>query len=312
MSAQRISQIDPSDIRLLRVFVKIVECGGFSGAQAELNVSASTISTQIAALESRLGIRLCSRGRVGFSLTDKGRRVYGAAKRLEYAIDDFRGGIGELRGKLVGDLHVAVVDSTVTNADIRLDETLARFAGRDHSVHVSLHVMEPARIEQSVLDGQVHVGISAFYHHVPALTYEHLCFERHSLYCGRRNRLFAALPDRVPREDVMQADYVARGYMTQREVPRVAGLKVGATAHDMEAALTLVRSGAYIAHLPEHYAACWVAQGELRPILPETFGFSSEFEFVVRKGAAGEGIVRAFVDDLRSSHRPPADPAKTL
>jgi DNA-binding transcriptional LysR family regulator len=231
---------------------------------------------------------------------------------LEYAIDDFRGGIGELRGKLVGDLHVAVVDSTVTNADIRLDETLARFAGRDHSVHVSLHVMEPARIEQSVLDGQVHVGISAFYHHVPALTYEHLCFERHSLYCGRRHRLFSALPDGVRREDVMQADYVARGYMTQREVPRVAGLKVGATAHDMEAALTLVHSGAYIAHLPEHYAASWVAQGELRPILPDTFGFSSEFEFVVRKGAAGVGIVRAFVDDLRSSHRPPADPAKTL
>jgi DNA-binding transcriptional LysR family regulator len=70
----------------------------------------------------------------------------------------------------------------------------------------------------------------------------------------------------------------------------------------MEAALTLVRSGAYIAHLPEHYAASWVRSGDLRPILPETFGFESEFEFVVRKGATGVGIVRAFVDDLRASH----------
>lgn len=308
--SQRSPRLDPSDIKLLRVFMKIVECGGFSGAQAELNVGASTISTQIATLESRLGMRLCSRGRVGFNLTEKGRRVYGAAKRLEEAIDDFRGGIGELSGRLVGDLHVAVVDSIVTNTEIRLHDTIARFAGRDHSVHVSLHIMEPAKIEKSVLDGEMHVGIGPFYHHVPVLTYEHLSFERHSLYCGQRHWLFAAGPDR--REDVMQAAYVARGYLTHREVPRVAGFKVGATAYDMEAALTLVRSGAYIAHLPEHYAAAWVDSGELRPILPNTFGFESEFEFVVRKGSAGLGIVRAFLDDLRSSHRSPPDPAKTL
>jgi LysR family transcriptional regulator, transcriptional activator for bauABCD operon len=298
----RPSQLDPSDIKLLRLFTKIVECGGFSGAQAELNVSASTISTQIATLESRLGMRLCTRGRVGFSLTDKGRRVYASARRLEEAIDEFRGGIGELRGKLVGELHVAVVDSTITNVNFHLHYTISRFAARDHSVHISLHIMEPALIEKRVLDGQVHIGIGAFYHHVPPLTYEHLCFERQGLYCGGRHPLFAVPADRIRRDQVLQADYVARGYMTQRQVPRVAGLKVAATAFDMEATLTLIRSGSYIGHLPEHYAASWVDRGELRPLLPETFGFGSDFEFVMRRGAADFGIIRAFVDDLRSSH----------
>ena len=72
-------QLDPSDIKLLRLFRKIVDCGGFAGAQAELNVSASTISSQMSTLESRLGMRLCDRGRVGFRVTDKGWRVYASA-----------------------------------------------------------------------------------------------------------------------------------------------------------------------------------------------------------------------------------------
>lgn len=302
MPRTREPQLDPSDIKALRLFIKVVECGGFAGAQAELNVGASTISTQMATLESRLGMRLCNRGRVGFSLTDKGRRVYAAAKRLEDAIDGFRHDIGELRGRLVGELHIGMVDSTVSNDDCRLHDAIARFAGRDHSVHVTLHILEPAMIEKRLLDGGLHIGIGAFYHHVPALTYEHLFFEHQELYCGRRHALFTAAPDEVDRDAILRADYVARGYLTQRLVPPTAGLNAAATAFDMEASLTMVRSGAFIGHLPAHYAASWVEQGELRSLLPETFGFRSEFEFVLRNGSSDLRVMRAFLDDLRAAH----------
>ena len=299
MSFSREPQLDPSDIKLLRLFIKVVECGGFSGAQAELNVGASTVSTQMATLESRLGIRLCNRGRVGFSMTDKGRRVYAAAKRLEGAIDDLRSEIGELRGKLVGDLHIGVVDSTVTNCDFHLDGAIGRFCNRDNAVHITLHIMEPAMIEKSVLDGKLQIGIGAFYHHVPALAYEHLIRERHGLYCGARHAFFPLAPNGLSREDVLEAAYIARGYVAPRHLPPVAGLKVAATAYDMEAALTMIRSGAFIGHLPEHYAAGYVERGELRPILPAVFGFDSDFELVLRKGPGESRVVKAFVEDLR-------------
>jgi DNA-binding transcriptional LysR family regulator len=45
----------------------VVECGGFTPAQAELNISASALSTKMAALETRLGMRLCQRD--GFALS---------------------------------------------------------------------------------------------------------------------------------------------------------------------------------------------------------------------------------------------------
>jgi len=304
MSANREPQLAPSDIKLLRLFLKVVECGGFSGAQAELNVSASSISTQTATLESRLGVRLCERGRVGFRLTEKGRRVYASALRLEDAIDTFRMDIGEIRGKLVGELQVGIVDSTATNPDCRLHEAVTLFSRRDHAVHITLHVAEPAALEQRLLDGRLHIGIGAFYHHVPGLAYSHLFHEGQSLYCGKGHPFFRRAPNDLEAEEVRAALYVGRGYIA-RDLPPVAGLNVAATAFDMEASLTLIRSGSYIGHLPRHFAQDWELRGELRCILPEQFDFISEFEDVQRRGGASLRLVRAFLEDLRRAHAPP-------
>lgn len=301
MPINREPQLAPSDVKLLRLFLKVVECGGFSGAQAELNVSASSISTQMATLESRLGIRLCERGRVGFRLTEKGRRVHASALRLEDAIDVFRLDIGEMRGKLVGELQIGIVDSTVTNPDCRLHAAVARFSRRDHAVHITLHIGEPAALEKRLLEGRLHIGIGAFYHHVPGLSYQHLFFEEHSLYCSVAHPFFERAPNRLASEEVLRAACVSRGYIARQAAP-IPGLSVAATAYDMEASLMLIRSGAYIGHLPKHFAREWENLGELRCILPTQFDFVSDFEYALRKGVSSLRLVQAFLDDLRHAH----------
>ncbi|WP_243747190.1 LysR family transcriptional regulator [Yersinia pestis] len=60
------------DLRLLRVFKAVVDCGGMSAAELELNISLSTISKHIKDLEQRLGLTLCQRGREGFAVTERG------------------------------------------------------------------------------------------------------------------------------------------------------------------------------------------------------------------------------------------------
>ena len=67
----------------------VVRCGGFSAAQATLNVSQSTISEQMTTLETRLGLKLCERGRSGFRLTEHGVATYEAAQRLQVAVESF-------------------------------------------------------------------------------------------------------------------------------------------------------------------------------------------------------------------------------
>src|ERR1044071_3670900 len=44
------------DVKLLRVFTRVVEHGGFSAAQAELGISQASISTYMSDLEARLGV----------------------------------------------------------------------------------------------------------------------------------------------------------------------------------------------------------------------------------------------------------------
>src|SRR6218665_663285 len=51
------------DLRLIRVFLAIVDAGGLSAAQRTLNVGQPTLSSQLATLETRLGFSLCARGR---------------------------------------------------------------------------------------------------------------------------------------------------------------------------------------------------------------------------------------------------------
>lgn len=70
----------------------------------------------------------------------------------------------------------------------------------------------------------------------------------------------------------------------------------------MEATLTMVRSGAFIGHLPDHYARPRADRRELRPLLPERFDFVSEFEIAVRRGISGVRVVRAFIEDLCHAH----------
>ena len=67
-----LGQLHDPDLHLLRLFVTVVEAGGFSAAQGVLGLSQPSISQQMARLETRLGYRLCSRGKRGFALTDGG------------------------------------------------------------------------------------------------------------------------------------------------------------------------------------------------------------------------------------------------
>ncbi|MGH8357340.1 MAG: LysR family transcriptional regulator, partial [Pseudomonas sp.] len=83
-------QLSGLDFKLLRVFKAVVEAGGFSAAQNELNVGLAAISKQISDLEIRIGMRLCTRGREGFGLTEEGKLVYQASIELFASVDSFR------------------------------------------------------------------------------------------------------------------------------------------------------------------------------------------------------------------------------
>ena len=292
-------RLDAADIRLLRVFAQIVEAGGFSAAQIALNVSQSTISAKMAELEARLGTRLCRRGRAGFSLTDSGRRVYEASQILFRALDEFSAHVGDVRGRLVGDLHIAAIDALASNPDCKLADAVDRFKQRGGAVQLTLHIANPLEIERAVLDGRFHLGIGTFPRHAPGLTYRFLFEEEQQLFCGRGHPFFKRNDRTLTIRDCEASEYVKRGYYAGSL--RQGSFRPGnetATAFNMEATATLILSGRFIGHLPTHYAEPWVKRGELRSLLPSRAAYRTRFELVQRKGPPPAPAIDLFYADL--------------
>ena len=297
-----IGRLSKTDLHLLAVFMTVVETGGFAAAQVALNLGQSTVSRHMGDLETRLGMRLCQRGRVGFRLTDKGRIVYESCQKLFNALESFRTEVGAMRGELVGELSIAVIDNWITDTGSPLAGALATFKDRGRQVQITIHSLAPDEIERAVLDGRVGLGIGVFHQHRPGLVYESLYQDPVELYCGHGHPLFvAAAEGRVPK-DLESADLVRRGYLSEGQVaPLTAKLPSSATAHQIEGVAFMILSGRYIGYLPISYAARWVALDRMRSLLPDCFRLITNIETVTRKGAALSLVSQAFLDLLKES-----------
>jgi DNA-binding transcriptional LysR family regulator len=91
----------------MKIFVRVVETGSFSGVARENAATQSAVSKQVAALEGHLGVKLLSRSTRALSLTEEGEAFFPEARRL---VADFEAAEGRLRGgraRLTGWLRVA-------------------------------------------------------------------------------------------------------------------------------------------------------------------------------------------------------------
>ena len=299
LEAKQQAALDGIDVNLLRMFCVIVESNGFSAAQARMNISAAAISSKMAALEDRLGLRLCQRGRAGFSLTSEGQKVYEAATAIFKSHVAFVREVSQLREELVGRLEMGIVDSTVTNPDMQLSAMVRRFCLKHPQVHLALNVMEPPDIERALLDRKLQIGISAFYHHVPGLQYSPLLEELHQLYCGRGHALFDRAPDRIDMAELRECRYVIRSHLPSNVELANDSVTGGATVTDMEAMAHLVLSGQFIGFMPVHYAAVWTRSDHMRPILPGRFTHKSTFEIAINSEHRLDRTTVAFLREIR-------------
>jgi len=305
-----LANLSEGDIRLLRVFAKVVEAGGFSAAQIDLNVSQSTISTHMTALEQRLRVRLCERGRSGFKLTEKGNLIYQASQRLFAALDAFRSEAGAARNCLLGKLTVGIIDNLANNPNCRLHEAIAAFNAAAPEVQISLQIAAPTELERAVLEGRFDLGLGACGQHSPYLHYEDLFEERQVLYCGRGHALFET-SGAVTVADLKNQQFARRIYTAPNRFPTGIRLTSTAVADLMESVAVFILSSRYIGFLPVHYAAQWVQDDRMRPLLEKKLGYQNPIYLALRKTEQKPPILEAFLKELHRAHRPvDATPAK--
>ena len=269
--------IETADLRLFRLFMTVVEAGGFTAAQSELNLSLSTISTHFAELEGRLGVRLCRRGRSGFKLTEEGQAVYDELRRVFDTLDRFGARVRGLRDRLTGTLSIGLVDNTLTDANFPLERVITRFADAAPEVNLAIATRPPNELLRDVIGGELHLAIASFPRIVPGLSYIDLYTETNLFYCGAGHPLFDRPDDMVDLDEVRRHRLVARSYWGARDIKIFAISAPHATVSDMEGAARLILSG------------------RLRALLPRVLSYHSPFQIAVHSDRARTPVVDLFM-----------------
>lgn len=93
----------------LRIFHTVAECGSFTSAGAQLNVSQSAVSRQIRALEESLNVSLFTRHARGLVLTQEGQELFETARDVVHKIDETERRLLESRERPSGLLRVTTM-----------------------------------------------------------------------------------------------------------------------------------------------------------------------------------------------------------
>ncbi|WP_343630970.1 LysR family transcriptional regulator [Roseateles sp.] len=295
-------QIADVDLRLLRVFKSVVECGGMAAAELELNVGMPTISRQIKDLEERLGLVLCRRGRAGFALTAEGGELYAAALQLLSATTDFRSRVEEIHDRIGGELHLAVFEKTVSNPASRISQALERFHRAAPAVSLNIHVSGIEAIEQGVLSGQFQLGIVPEHRQSASLAYQRLFSEPMQLYAAPGHPWFAST-ERWSWADLRRQPLAALGYQSPNmRLAHRKQLVRQATASDQEGVAMLILTGCFVGFLPGHYAQPFVDEGRLSAVSPGLLGYQCEFVRLHRNDPSPSRAARMLIEMLDEAH----------
>lgn len=291
-----LNQLQDMDLQLLRIFITIVDCGGFSAAQGKLGIAQSTISTQMAKLEIRVGFRLCERGKGGFRLTDKGKRVYQSARQLLYAVNSFTRETQAVSDTLIGELRIGLSEFLAPNVLELLGQCVGSYRQRARDVTMEIFTATPDTLEAKLLNHDIQLAIGYFSKLQTSLNYKALFKERQTLYCGRSHPLFTKAV--VSEEDVNRARKVSHVYRMKSLNSCFVNERQTAISEQVDADLIFILSGAHISFLPEHIANPWVEEGKLRPLLRNELSYEVEFQMATAKKRDGGDVLEVFKEYL--------------
>ncbi|MGI9354765.1 MAG: LysR family transcriptional regulator [Rhizobiaceae bacterium] len=272
------------DLRLLRVFKAVAEAGGFVNAQGILGINQPAISSHVANLEQRIGVRLCERGRGGFSLTPDGREVLAEANELLERVDDCSKRLNALGKKAALLARVGVVDGILTNPCNPLTGCMrnskARFSDMRLRVGVYDHLDCLSELRAKRLDICI-IGLDNSQELSAGLDKIHLFDERASFYCAPVHPC-AKVQDEDECLRRLKSSRVSAHSFAHNAVDADLDLilrdeNIEIAQSNVESTVYLTISGSHVGLIPDHIADPWVAQSELMPIAQDRFHVISAF-----------------------------------
>ncbi|MEM6466282.1 MAG: LysR family transcriptional regulator [Pseudomonadota bacterium] len=284
--------VSDADLRLLRVFRAVAKAGGFVKAQDELGINQPAISSHIANLEQRLGVRLCERGRGGFALTQAGEEVLREAQGLLDQVEACSSRLQALGKRTATLVRVGVVDGLSGAPGNPLPEAMSQAKARLRDLRIRVGIYDYLDCLNAVLDRELDIGIVGVGEagDLPSEVEAHHLFDETSgLYCTPGHA--CAQEDTA---DAQLARLREARISAQSFVQDPVGQDLSVILHDesveisqgnVEATLYLALAGSHVGLIPDHLSAPWVEAGRLVPVLPERLRVVSSFYAIRRRDA---------------------------
>ncbi len=294
----KIGQIADVDIKLLKVFKSVAECGSFTAAETLLGITRSAISLHMGDLEKRLGIRLCYRGRAGFSLTEEGLIVLRDSETLLAAVENFRQQMNQIHDHLRGEFNIGIINNLVTQPEMKITNALSFLRGKGDEVVINISMTTQDEIERKVMDGRLHVGVIPLNSVLSSLNYQSIYSEQSFLYCGKGHPLFN-YPREIREDEIKNLDAVMPNGRIDADALEIYNImKPAARASDREGIAFLILTGKFVGFLPSHYANIWVDKGELKCINQQSYALSNDIAVITRKGDNKNLLLDCFMGHL--------------
>lgn len=285
------------DLRLLRIFVSVVEHGGFSAAEKALGITRSTISVHMSNLEARMKLKLCLRGRGGFSLTEDGQSVYRAVIALFDSLNDFSLLVGTLGKELSGELVILCADLLDTKKQQKLARVIELVNERAPNLHIVLDGDSISNIEKLLLKDKAHIGIFPDYQQIEGLNYFPLSSEPIYLCCGKKHPFFERVDANISRADFSEVAAIHPGIdidIDGRE--QLKKLNLTAKAYQFDTRKAMILSGKYIGYMPQSYIQSELNAGDIRIIQPSVLTYQFNLSLVSKKSPRETNKVKLLHD----------------
>lgn len=262
-------------LQTMKVFLGVVDEGGFSAAARSLSMTVSNVTRHVAALEEHLGTRLLQRTTRRVSLTPAGERYAARARDILESVDDAFADVQGTTSALIGVLRIVAApmftDSLIAPlvAPFRL-----AYPGISLEVHVDSNPL-PDLGKYDLAFLHAHEGFDA---HIVARTLAtseaYLCASPAYIARHGQPRTPAALRDHqclLRRATPSHRDVLALWHSGERvTVPPVHEIAVTpvVTINETASLMQMVLDGAGIATFTDDIAAPFIRDGALLRVLP--------------------------------------------
>ncbi|MGC1273309.1 MAG: LysR family transcriptional regulator [Planctomycetaceae bacterium] len=295
----------------VEIFCEVAVRHSFSKAAEAFNMSQSSASHAVSALERRLGKQLIDRSKRPLELTSAGQIYFDGCREMLRTFRAIEDRVQGLENRVVGLVKVAAIYSVGL---LQMEALIRRFEQSYPDVSVRVEYRHPEEVYEAVRSGEANLGLVSFPRdggEFASIPWQ----EQEMTVVVPPSHRFAAM-ESLRVADLEGEDFVTfdTGLAVRRQIDRwlrSAGVAVSVShAFDnVENAKRAVEIGAGIALLPRPTVLREIEMGSLVAIPLADANWTRPLGIVHRRHKKLSTAARKFVDTLRSEAGTPADPA---